>query len=573
MLRILVIFLCAFVFTLPVVAQDKTAEPNPNQGFILSSAGEVIFPQAVRFTVAMSVTGDNLASAALTIQPDGQQLTAVEVKLPDAITLKEPYAALAYVWNIPSANPPQLFRDIRFTWKVVSKQGQTAEFNNRITFTDQRAKWVQYKDNQGRFNLTLPIIDRPLAAVVTPQTPPTIVPIASETFKPEATADAALNQTGTTVVPLATPAPITAKTPDAAQVIVAVTIVPAEDADARRLSRGLSPIYDLLAINSSQKPSLNALIYPFTPGCVQNAKGDSVAISPITHIEIPCDATLAAIIFRASGYVVIQTESAGLNVMQAALVDYATRQFYETAWRGKNVPAWFQMGLAQFYTPGLKTRYVPLLTSAGRSGKLLSLEQMSAAPNQTNADLWQAQSYGMTMYIAGQVGVQGLFDLARNVSQSDSFAAAYEKATGKPLAALPSDFQTWIFTDAGSSAFAFTPYQAATATPTQTDTPTPIATAVPSETPTFTLTPTVTGVHTVTPYPTRTATRTPTPLPPTITPRPPGSLDTPTPIPTAVPVNPLNALNNPNVALSIFGIGLLLIAILILLLMRARSEK
>jgi len=188
----------------------------------------------------------------------------------------------------------------------------------------------------------------------------------------------------------------------------------------------------------------------------------------------------------------------------------------------------------------------------------------------TNMDLWRSESYGLVVYIASQIGVDGLFKLAYNLGTATSFEAAYQTVSGKPIDTLLGSFGRWIFTDAASGAFTFTIYQPATPSPTPARTATSTQTPTPADTATFTPSPTVTGVLSLTPLPSRTPTFTPSPAPATNTPRPAGSLNTLTP----TPVRNLAAPNATNTDLSIgiiiLVIGAIIVVVAAIILFRPR---
>jgi hypothetical protein len=556
---LLILFIIC-LFSAPVLA--KAQDGQPEQGFILGSSAEVIFPQAIRFSVTLSRLFTDLALASLIVQPEGQAPIAIDINLNDAALMRTPFSELAYMWQIPRDNPPHLFQDVTFTWRVTSNKDEVSQYKNSIVFTDQRAQWVQETDDTGQLSITIPAFGPSTepAQVATGDAPTPSTPQANNLVETPV-------QTDATPPPLATGSEgivpqfsVTASGPQP-------TTISTDDRGVNQLYSGLQITYDLLSTNTGQKPSFNLIIYTdaFPPGCTQNSDDEPVAIGPISGVEITCDETLATAIFLTSGYALVQSDSSSLNRAQVTLTYYLTDQFYEAAWSGKNVPEWFRIGLQQIYTSTLKTALYPTLLTSARNDVLIPLDDSTSF----NSDVGRAQSYGLVVYIADQIGLQGLFKLA-NVD-AGTFSDAYQSAMGKPLSSLLEDWKRWIFTDRAVSAFSFTVYQAATPTPTITRTPTPTATPMPTLTFTPTFTPTVTGVLTQTPVPTRTLTWTPLPAPPTRTPRPAGSLSTPTPVPPQA-VNPVSGLSGPASAVGILTIGLVLIAIFALFLLRPRRK-
>ena len=556
MRKFLVILFAICVWVAPALAQDS----QPDQGFILGTSSEVIFPQAIRFSVTLSRLFSDLASASLSIQPEGQSPIVVNVDLEAAAVLRDPYAELDYMWPIPSANPPHLFRKITFTWRVITAKDETAQYENSLIFTDQRAEWVQEIDDTGNLSLTMP------AFGLLPES----VQIAQATNQSPATPQGN-SPAGTPVQSNVVPTPESSGAEPVTPQIAFTPSGPQPTSDspdtsgADQMRRNLQPVYDLLAANTGRNPSLNLLIYSdvFPPGCTRNSDGKSVAVAPFSGTEIPCDNTLANAIIGASGFELVQSDSNSLNRIQAAIISHLVDRFYEVSWQGKGVPEWFRLGLQQFYSPTLKTTYYPTLLNAARNAALLPLDQLGSSG--ASVDLATAQSYGLTLYIADQVGLRGLYELA-NVD-SDSFANAYQTIMGRSLSSLPDYWEHWIFTNQAVSDFSFSAYQPTTPTPTATRTLTPTLTPTLTFTLTPTFTPTVTGTLSATPSPTQTPTRTPTPAPPTRTPRPAGSLNTATPVPIQA-VNPLETLSTPFAALGILTVGLVLIAVFALLLLR-----
>ncbi|MEO8607331.1 MAG: hypothetical protein ABI690_05595 [Chloroflexota bacterium] len=560
MRKLLVILFAICLGIVPALAQDS----QPNQGFILGTSSEVIFPQAVRFSVNVSRGFADLASASLIIQPEGQSATVVTVDLGTAAIVRDPYTQLDYIWPIPSANPPRLFQKLTFTWRVISTADESSEYENSLVFSDQRATWFQEVDSTGNLSLTMPdFATLPQSAQISQaanQSPAT--PLANSSAGDAVQSDA-LAPTATSGGAEAV-TPLLAFTPSGPQ---PTTDSPVTNS-AQQVRYNLQPVYDLLAANTGRKPSFNLLIYSdsFTPGCTPNSEGKPVAVAPFTGNEIPCENAIASAIVAASGYELLQSDSNSLNRIQAAVISRLVDRFYEAAWQGKVVPAWFRLGLQEFYSPSLKGVYYPTLVTAARNGTLLTLDQLGSSG--ANVDLATAQSYGLTLYLADEFGLPGLYKLA-NVD-SDSFANAYQTLTGKPLSSLLDDWKSWIFSNQAVSAFSVTAYQMATPTPTATRTPTSTWTPTPTSTFTPTITPTLTGTLSPTPIP---PTRLLTQPPATRTPRPAGSLNTPTPVPTKAPVSPIGTLNTPSIAIGILTIGLIIIAVFALFLLRGRNTK
>ncbi len=493
-----------------VRAQSTNPTPQAEQAFIQQWSQEVIFPSAVRFTLTIALPPDQVSAATLIIKPDSRPTITIPLDLGSTVVVGGEITGLAYVWQLPSDNLPLLFKDITFDWQVTSQSSQSAKIEDKFTFTDQRVNWLRDLPISGNIKLTLP------------------------------------NGSTATTNPLA-----------------AYTRTGLDD-----LNTNLKQVADLLSANLSGNSAFNLLIYDTTklPICTKNAKGESVAVGSNSNTEVPCVPTTADQIFASSGYNVLQLKSSTLSDVQTAVSNYIVSQSYAQKWAGKNVPEWFQAGIIDFYSPALKVELSAPILSAARSNSLLPLDVMAQAPtDKINADIWRAQSYGLVVYIASQISVDGLYKLANNAGTTTSFDEAYQAALGKPIATLLDNFRQWLFTSAALDAFTFTPYQAATPSPTPSRTLTSTKTPTPTPTATSTLTPTVTGVLSLTPLPSRTPTRTPTIAPATNTPRPAGSLSTPLP-----PLEKIATNSNLNIGIIILLIGILIVAVAAFILFRPR---
>ncbi|MEO8393472.1 MAG: hypothetical protein ABI700_10815 [Chloroflexota bacterium] len=299
--------------------------------------------------------------------------------------------------------------------------------------------------------------------------------------------------------------------------------------------RALNPLLDplrqvnlLLGKNTGLPLHENLILYDgLTPDCTPSAD-DPKRLVVVTkdNKEIDCTDGITDALFR--NYQLLQRPANADS--EDFLVGRLVRDAYAPLWKDKAVPDWFVDGLIQFYAPTPKSDLLAPAQQAVRGSNLFTLEAMRTVQQST---LWHAQSFGMVLYIADKITPQGLFDLA-HMNAAD-FNAAYQAAMGAATAGLIPAWQQWIFTRAAESVYGITPYQPASETPTIT--PTASNTATPS--PTSTLTPSITPTATATLYitiqaPTVTPSDTPLPPPPSVTPRPAGSLPDATPVPTAL---------------------------------------
>jgi hypothetical protein len=489
-------FLCWMLVVTRVVSAQ---EPTPG-GLIYGVSSEVIFPEVVRFQIIIDRPAEALAQATLTIRAEGQPPTEIPVDIEDSLVLNDQYAELVYLWPIPISNPPALFSEVAYGWRVTTESGETAERRDQFVFSDTRAAWTEADDPTGFMDIT----------------------------------------------------------------------VPADTIDPRTLRESVRSIYDRLVANVGQQSSFNLLLYtdavPLNV-CTENEVGRQVVVGNESGVEVPCTLGKTAAVLRALGYTPLQMPTAGAEAEQTLLLQLMIDTFYGDLWQGKGVPDWFQQGLLEFYRPTVKAGSLATARMALRNNRLLDLDALATMPPPTSSEseLWRAQSYGMVLYMADQIGVPGVFQLANAIGSADSFDDAYQSAMSQPVTRLVTAWANWLFRGAADAAYSYTIYQPETATPTPSRSPTPFRpthTATPSDTPTLTPTVTVTGIRTATPLPSRTPAATLTPAPPTLTPRPAGSLiDTPTPIPPAQPVAESQAVDSA-LGLGIVGIIFVVLGIL-----------
>jgi hypothetical protein len=464
-LSFLLMILLASVLS-PVHAQLGTPQSPTPGGLVYGMDAEVIFPEAVRFTLALDARADELAFAILTIRFDEQSPITIPVSIVESATRREPFTEMVVIWDIPRDTPPRLFSTVVYEWQFTQTNDSVVSAQSTFMFTDPRLRWTQDSANNSRIVFSVPADDFN-------------IPVFS-------------------------------------------------------LRSDLQAAYDLMSMNTAEQPNFHVMLYPveLSPGCAVNGEGQLVAVGLLSGTEVPCTAEQADSVYRASSIDVLQvSEIDTLARLRFALADLFTARFYASAWSDSDVPLWFERGLALFYLPQNKANLLEPARRAARSNRLFTLDEMNVEPS-TDIELWRAQSYGMVLYVARQIGVPSLFALA--LQMGTDFAAAYEASLGQSVSALLNNWQRWLFTTAAEDAYAYFPQMAITATPSFTPTATlPRPTATPTATRTPTLTPTVTNTGLPQALiPTLTPTRTDTPAPPSITPRPPGSLRTPTPAPT-----------------------------------------
>lgn len=480
--------------------QVNAQELPITEGYVFNWGAENIFPMGARFQITLSRPVEDLTEVTLTIEARGRESITLPIDLEAPLATGPSFTDLEYVWAFPDDLELQVFSsdDVIYEWRAVDSLGQAARLRDALLVEDNRITWIQSEDALEFINLAL-----------------------------------------------------SSEGPSGEQVRQSV----------------LSP-YNLMSANTGVVRAFDIVLYPegIDPsGCTlvedeETGEEFLAAVGPFSGTLLSCDPDRAAALYAANNLSVVQSNGTTVAGAQSALVPFLTREFYKSIWGSADVPDWFLSGLSQFYMPVGKARLVLPLREAARTDRLLTLAEMDT--ERPDDGEWRAQSFAMVLYIADQIGVEALFDLANQLATAASFRETYEQATGQSLDALLPNLRRWIQAERAVQMFDYTPYLPETPTPTPSLTSTPVpptATSTPSETPTLTLTPSVTGVLSPTPTDTPTITRTPTPRPPTVTPRPASSLFTPTPVP--VP----SALENPVNRFGIIVVLMILLAIVSLI--------
>ncbi len=416
---------------------------------------------------------------------------------PEVYAFADEYVIARYTWAITPETQPPLFSTVTYAWRITTSAGQVFGAGDSITYADERLDW-------------------------------------QETLLPNV--------------------PITLMIP----ALLSINL--------RSLDAQLTTLYRRLQADNGGNHAFRFLLLPDAVplGCDEDAEGNPIVIANfinLTQETLPCDVRLAERAYQNSDYdlFVLSEPGEAFFVLRPPIVT----TFYAPIWEEYAVPAWFRAGLERFYigTGGNRLQSVSR-NAILQAGTPLTLEQMQTEPTDSREqNIWQAQSYGMVLYIAWQMGIEPTFALA----QTEDFVTAVEAALGMSLTTLIADWSEWVLTDDAVRVYSYSIYTRTTPTPTATFTPTLTRTPRPP-----TETPTLTPDYSPTPRPSR------TPLPPTatITPLPAQSFSlrstaVPTPIPATIANSPISGLTLPQVVVG--GVVLAAGIVLLVLLFRRRE--
>lgn len=335
-------------------------------------------------------------------------------------------------------------------------------------------------------------------------------------------------------------------------------LLPEDTLNPDTLRAGVARSYELASDNlGGARPTFNLVLdsptHPIDPCDAQET-----ITGGRSGLTIDCDGALVAAMLRRMGYTRFEVPALDPFLIQADLLRHVLETFYAPVWQGRDVPPWFQVGLFYFYTPEDKTALLLQTQDAVRAGRLYTLDEMMQRDSQDPLR-WDAQAYTMVLYIAQQAGTDGLFALAAQAGNGESFAESYARFVAQPLEGLLPTLANYALSQRAERSAALDLYRGPTLEPTNTPSitpfppsPTPTSTATGTATPT----PTVTGFLSATPLPSLTPTPTAPPGTPTITPLPADFV-----VETVLPPTPVPAFTNEATELDTTGIGTVLLIV------------
>lgn len=302
--------------------------------------------------------------------------------------------------------------------------------------------------------------------------------------------------------------------------------IPSRALDVDRIRASVIDVYDLMAVQTGQQPELQYVFYdssvPVSP-CITDENGNSVLRVPVVGVDfIPCDPERAQQIYIANGYTpIVLAQLNDERILDAVTLDMFNVFFRnQIANNGSDIPAWFLDGYARFYSPSDSFQLLETSRSAERINR--NYDQMPESPVEGQSEIWQAQAYGMVLYMADQIGIENLFQLGQRVLNGEALDSVYEELSGQSFESVIPNWRNWIYKQSTEGDYIYNPYISATLTPTATAsntllpptaTQTSTVTLTPSRTPTLTTTPSPTQTPTVTNTPVFTVTFTATPVP------------------------------------------------------------
>lgn len=332
----------------------------------------------------------------------------------------------------------------------------------------------------------------------------------------------------------------------------------------------LLPTLDLLEeyLGPLSPVGLAAYTLPVSPFCekVENEDGTIESLVLSERQNYPCSEAEMVDLYARSGLQIVTINNTGYSDVRDQLAADIVLQLYRQRWGDADIPEWFREGFGMYFAPNGHPEALPRAQQASQRNDLLSLRTLERVSNLDDQDLWNAQAFLLTLYLADLYGADAPQAIAGKLSPDKSFAEVLREDYDTTPERLYAAWEIWLDSSRAVEVAAYHPYL-----PT-TPTPTPIPSITPTRTPTITPSPTLTPtqrplfVPTNPPLATRgLPTFTPTA---TNTPLPPGFFDRVTPT-----VEPSNDNNDGNSQLCNTGIGALMFPLVALIIGRRRRVR
>lgn len=135
-----------------------TLTPRPQvAAFIFTWDEEMIYPQAVRFTLTVSRPINEIASLLLAIDSTSANPREVVLTPASVVTRSaETFTDFTFLWQVPATDPLPFQEAIDYTWLVTLVDGQTALVPGAFLFGLEDLTWVESTDPDGLLNLLYP---------------------------------------------------------------------------------------------------------------------------------------------------------------------------------------------------------------------------------------------------------------------------------------------------------------------------------------------------------------------------------------------------------------------------------
>ncbi len=338
-----------------------------------------------------------------------------------------------------------------------------------------------------------------------------------------------------------------------------------------RVANELLPTFDLLAESLPEVQPLKLAVYmpPINPFCDLLEDEEAGTVESVVLSErrnFPCSEDAMAELYARSGLTIVKVTSTGYSDVRAELAGTIATLQYAEQWDTADIPAWFRAGFAMYFAPNGRPEALSRLQRAAQRDDLLRLPALNEAPAPEQQDLWEAQAFLLTIYLADLYGADAPQQIAAQLSPSNSFESILREQYNTTSDRLYGAWVIWLDSSRAIEVAAFHPYLE------NTPTPTPIPSVTPTRTPTLTPLPTATPTQRPFSLPTNPPiigrglpTFTPTA---TITPLPPGFFDRITPTPP-----PAQTSSEGNSQLCNTGLGTLMIPLLAFIVGRKRRVR
>lgn len=143
--------------TLTPIPEPTTIFEGESEGFVFKWSADSIFPEGIRFFIALQRPVEQIERLTLTIRLVGGTAVTVDVPFDEPVAQGEDFADIQYLWEFSADQFARFLEGVEYEWLAVDSAGEQARVQDGLVFSDERTLWTTQVDPQGQIDLTLPL--------------------------------------------------------------------------------------------------------------------------------------------------------------------------------------------------------------------------------------------------------------------------------------------------------------------------------------------------------------------------------------------------------------------------------
>ena len=146
------------LLVMPLTAQDDlTPTSTPDvPDFVVDWSHDLLFPEGIRFRLAMEVPATELIAISIQIETEGGPSTTINLDFDTDLVTGDPFTVVDYLWPIPEENPPTFLTVIDYEFQIVTQAEQVILIPGAFVYAHRDYEWVIEEDPNNRYNLIYP---------------------------------------------------------------------------------------------------------------------------------------------------------------------------------------------------------------------------------------------------------------------------------------------------------------------------------------------------------------------------------------------------------------------------------